>query len=562
MAANTQIKAELKKTLESLIADAIAQNDAHESSRQLLYRTLAGAYVWWLKANKINGFFDELYNEYNLRTRGNEENFTRLIRLVWQIDWGGRKAPVIQTWSRALKKLDHEYNSNKQLYQGNIVNGLVQLIKSKNGLKGLIGQQQQQIDEVGDELFVSRKGSRKNESDVINDKKIQAKHLELGQRSFDKAKSIQEFRNSKLSIATSTSGYAVALIRKGAGATYKILSISNDQSLIDSTIVATYKRSEGSAPLLLRTLCEVIETQSLPSALEKYRAILAEPSKFLAVDGKKMRQIKRILILPKSKEILLSESRTACSVVTLAKLKNFPVSISKPLFLRTENHKFIEQEIIQSNNLCFHTTLSENIEKVKDEEITASHRIRVKNNVTNRIKNLFFYEFTKELGEQGSQAYFSEKKRVFNWTAQATSEWFRYVDVEFVSQWLPEYGQRINRPDNKLIKIKSSKRDFCLSFSGTRDRFSKTVSLGNTPKISPTAKPIALLFQSKDLIPVLHSLANQEIFGAVSMSANDEVLIFKYSTKLASYLVAVPTANFRARRVQTDFEFYGAKNGN
>ncbi len=555
-------KSELKKLLDKIIGEAERQNELHEGSRQLLYRTLAEAYEWWLDAVKIDGFLDELYSEYSLRTKGQEENFTRLIRLVWQLDWNGRKAPALQVWSKALRKIDQEYNADKKRFAKNTATAIVQLINARGGLRGLIGEKRdsQDSDAV---VFISKDKKRSNAPiDELNEAKLFAKHLQLGKQSFDSAKAILTLQDVQQSFATRDNGYAVALIRKNKNSSYKILSISNEKELVESAIVATYKRSSGDAPLLLRTLSEVIETQSLPSALEAYRTVLAERGKFQAADGKNMRQIKRILLLPKSKTILLSESRTACSVVTIAKPKIFPRGIVRSLYLRTENHKFIEQEILQKSNLCFHTTLSESIEKIKDEEITATHRIRVKNNVTNRIKNLFFYSLSDELGEQGSQAYFYDQKRKFNWIATASLDWFKHVEVEFVSQWLPEFGKRINRQENKLIRIASNKKQFVISFSGTRDKMSKNLVLHEIPSISASSQPLRLLFQSKDIIPILHSISKQDVIGKISMAANDDVLVIKYATEISSYLIAIPTANFRARRNQSAFEFFGASNGN
>ena len=78
--------------------------------------TLGGAYLWWREARRVEGFLDELYAERQLVHRGKDENFTRLVRLVWQLDWSGM-SPKLQNWSRALRGLHHEYETNKDAYQ-------------------------------------------------------------------------------------------------------------------------------------------------------------------------------------------------------------------------------------------------------------------------------------------------------------------------------------------------------------------------------------------------------------------------------------------------------------
>jgi len=48
--------------------------------------------MWWREAQQYEGFLDELYEEFNITTRRkNEENFVRVIRLTWRIDWDGSR---------------------------------------------------------------------------------------------------------------------------------------------------------------------------------------------------------------------------------------------------------------------------------------------------------------------------------------------------------------------------------------------------------------------------------------------------------------------------------------
>jgi hypothetical protein len=556
-----KLKDDLRYGLEKLIGEAERQNELHEGARQLLYRTLAEVYAWWLNAAKIDGFLDELYSDYGLRTNATEENFTRLIRLVWQVDWNGRKGPALQVWSKALRKIDHEYKADREKFEGNVVGAIVQLINARGGLRGVIGEKRELQDNESD--FVVNVNSKKSgaKNDSLSESKLKEEHLRIGKEDFDKTKPIQTFKQPKEFLPTNKSGYAVALIRKNSTSGYNILSVSNDQELIDFAVLATYKRHTNHVSHLLHTICEVIQTQAFPKQLETHRKILAELSKFESEDGKKMRQIKRILILPKSKEIILSETRTFCSVVTIAKPKIFPSGLTKNVFLRTENHKYIEQEIIQRNDLCFYTVFSEKIETVKDEEIVASKRIRIKNKITNRIKNLFFYDYDESIGEKGSQAFLIEQRRSFNWTAKASANWFKEIEGSFVSNWLEGFGKRINHPKNKLIRLSVTKNGFTISYSGSRDHLDEHEVI-KTPLISQSKAHLHQLFQSKDLIPVLHSIANKEIVGNVSLSINEDLLLIKYSTKIASYLIAVPTANFRGRRIPNAFQFYGAANGN
>ena len=110
-------KAELQKALDRLIGDADEQTQLYESSIQRLYKTLGEVYLWWREAKKYDGFLEELYAKRNLVQRGQEEKFTRLVSLVWQMDWNGHEAPKLQNWAKALRGLHHEYETNRDAYQ-------------------------------------------------------------------------------------------------------------------------------------------------------------------------------------------------------------------------------------------------------------------------------------------------------------------------------------------------------------------------------------------------------------------------------------------------------------
>ena len=80
-------KRQLQDSLDKLIVDADEQTQLYESSTQRLYKTLGDVYLWWREARKYDGFLEDLYGKRNLVQRGQEEKFTRLVSLVWQIDW-------------------------------------------------------------------------------------------------------------------------------------------------------------------------------------------------------------------------------------------------------------------------------------------------------------------------------------------------------------------------------------------------------------------------------------------------------------------------------------------
>lgn len=90
-------KSELRALLDGLASEAAEQTRLYDSAKEKLYHCLASLYIWWREAKQYEGFLDELYLELDITTRKkNEENFVRVIRLVWRIDWDGSCAQPLK----------------------------------------------------------------------------------------------------------------------------------------------------------------------------------------------------------------------------------------------------------------------------------------------------------------------------------------------------------------------------------------------------------------------------------------------------------------------------------
>lgn len=550
-------KASLKTALDGLISDADAQTQLHESSRQKLYLTLGGIYLWWREASKFVGFLDELYEERRLQTRGNEENFTRIIRLVWQqMDWSGRRAPTLQLWSKALTKIHSEFESNKDAYRVEPQEKIRQYIDSKGGIKGVLGIAVQGpiIDEVPKQ---GRTG--KSKADQLSDQAMLSKHYELGEQYFsNEARSLINIDTQALRMAVTRKGYALALVKRKANSKYQILSVTNDDDLVRQAIIATYKRKSDATPYVLRLLGEVIETQSLPLTLERHRLSLIGTSDVVATNGDKMKQIKRLMLRSKTKDILLSESRNNCSVVTIATPREFPVSENEDLFLRIENLRFVENEIVQTKDMSFFTTLSSQIEVVKDTDLIASHVLRTKNSVTAKIHNLYFYRLSTLADGSRIQAEVDKHATTAPlWQATVNKDWIDDLYSICVSNWLREYGPQINRPKHKQIELNLGKKTFRIRHYGERGNYTMTETGIPNPTVSAKSKPCALHVLSKDIFPVLSALAHQDIVGNVRLMANNDLFVFHYKTELATYSIAVPSCTNKGKRIETAFKAYG-----
>lgn len=552
---------ELRLKLDRLIGDADEQTQLYESSIQRLYITLGDVYLWWREAKKVDGFLDELYAERNLVQRGNEENFTRIVRLIWQLEWSGNEAPKLQKWAMALRGLDHEYETNKDAYLVQEPQEKIRQFFNSMGGIGAVGRTVSPLQQTDDEVASGKRKSaapkKKTELDSLNEQQIRSKHIELGERFFaDETPYIKNIVSKGKKLNVSRKGYAVALVRRTANGSLDILSLTNNDSIVHDAIVETYKRNDDALPSILRTLSETIKTQTLPIQLEKHRQGLNDLTDVLGSDGKtKLRAVKRLLLRPKNKDILLSECRSDCSVVTLVKPNKFPSNVTEAITLRAVNHKYIEQNMLQTRDLCFYTTETKQLETVTDESLKASYRLRTKNTVTDRIHNLYFYKLSSQHDGSKPQAEINHSALGEpKWMATVNKEWVEDLQSVCVGNWLREFGPQWNRDRHKQVMLKLSK-SFEISYDGTRGHYTKTETNIPKPKTDRHSKALQFHVRSKDIFTVFNSLAQQEIQGDIELAANEHVFTIAFKTSHASYVIAVPTCNDRGHLDNSAFKF-------
>lgn len=541
-------KSELKKMLESLIAEADEITQLYESSQQRLYLNLGSVYLWWREATKVQGFLEELYDERKLVSRGGEENFTKLVRLVWQMDWSGRQAPKLQNWARALRGLNQEFKTNKDAYDvADPQEKIRQFFDAKGGISGVgsLVTAMQKTDEQEGAVSGTKNESKKSKQEVLSETALTAKHNEMGELFYaEEAKPITSIATRNKKIEVTRKGYAVALLRIAKNGTYDVLGVTNKDEIIQDTIVETYKRNDENAPQVLKLLSEVVETQALPLPLEKHRPILADISDVVASDGKtKLKQSKRLVIRASHKDILLSESRGDCSVVTIAVPKHFPSNVKEDITLRAINQRFIEQSIVQNRDLCFFTTLTQKIEVLDGDDLVASHRLKTKNTVTDKITNLYFYPMSHH--KDGNEKQVDIEKSAFKsptWSATVDKEWIDDLNSICVSNWLREYGVQINRDRHKQVMLELSK-EFVVKYYGTRGKYTHKEESIPKPKVLRGSKNLSFHVRSKDIFPVLSALSKQSIEGDVMLNASEDVFTIMYKTSNASFFIAVPTCN-------------------
>jgi D-ribose pyranose/furanose isomerase RbsD len=524
-----------------------------------LYVGLAWVYLWWVRASKVDGFLEEQYAKFKITGRNTEgeEKFTQILRLTWRLDWADESKATLQQWSNALRKIHTEYTSNSNAYKTNAQEKLVQFIEGKGGLRALIGADKYYIDTNAEVAPKSKsKGGRTADETEI----IANKHLELGELHFANAKSISSIQTTK-PIPVNRKGYALALIKVKRNGIFDVLATVSEEKQIREAIVASYKRSNDAAPTVLQQLAEVINTQAIPLSLEKHRNSLQDTKKLKDEKGEfvSATQYKRVLFRKQQNDILLSENKTDCSVVTIAKPHQSILASSKDVFMRVQDRRYLEQAVLQLKDLSIYTTNDkEKIPVVRDTDVAASHKLVLENKLLNTKRALYFYTIDSVKEFNRPQAYLNaDYSEPVLWQASVDTVWIESLYAAFVGAWLNEYGQHITRPQHKTIRIEFGKTQLVFKHYGERGNLTTSSKIFDLKNVGSISKPIKPIFLTKDLMPVLAALVQAEIEGQVKLSVNNDLLVIAYKTALATYQISVPTCSLAGKRNTAAFAAYG-----
>ena len=552
-------KQALLNELEKIFKHTEEQTVFRKRSNEYLYKGLAWVYLWWVKASKVKGLLEEQYKLHNIGGHNvvGEEKFTRLLRLTWQLDWADDTKATLQQWSLALRKLHIEYEQNKDAYRINPHERLAQFIETSGGLRKLIGADKYYEDGNNEPTKKSKTKSGRNEEDAAV---LDSKHLEMGVQHFAKAKPISSIQSTK-PIAVNRSGFALALIKAKSNGTFAVLATVSEEAQIRKAIISSYKRDNTAAPTVLQLLTEVIGTQSIPIAMERHRDTLQDSKKVTTDNGEVLtvKQYKRLLFRKQQRDIVLSENRTSCSVVTVVKPKASILASSKDVFLRVQDRRYLEQAIIQQQDLSIYTANDKSkVPVLRDIDVKASHKLVLENKLLRSRRAIYFYGLDTVGEHSRPQADVNaEYGEAAQWTASVDKLWIENLYAGFVSGWLNEYGEHITRPKHKTICIELGRTLLVFKHYGERGNLTTPSKSFDIPNVGNTSKPIKPLFLTKDIMPVLASLAATDIIGNVKIAANKDLLTLSYKTAMATYKVSVPTCTISAKRNTAAFAAYG-----
>ena len=553
---STKSKEQLLVELEEIVEIAVKQYELHVGSHHYLYLGLSTSYIWWRKAKEIPGFLEEQYEQEGLgqQSKNKEENFRRLLRLVWRLDWSmSTSRALIQQWSYALRELHKEYESNPLRYKQEPIKRLVQFIESKKGIFSL-----QFIDDAEDEEERKKSKFKRTPED---EEKIRKRHLEIAKSFYPTYDGFSTIKTAK-PIATEDKPYSLALVRKTErDGVYDVLATVDDDKLVEDVLITSYKQHQAVSPPIIQLLTEVIQTQCLPQKLEQHRDALIDATKRMGKDGKPFKQHKRMIFRKSRENILLSENRTSCSVVTIAKPHQWVIRSSTDVYLNATDRKYLEKLLLQPGDTNLYTAnATDLIPALKDEKLKASHRLLLKNEAISKFRPIYFYAASTPEQPPPNADIKPECENPKVFTASVDKLWLERFHAQITKPYLEDVAEHIKRPKHKVLKLILSPSSIYFDYNGENGNLSNTsrkVALERAGKGT-----LSLHVLTKDFIPVMHGIASMHIEGKVALAAGEDVFSIAFATELAEYRIYIPAATIKARRSSQSFceySMFGAR---
>lgn len=554
MAIKQTLKSKLQKELTQLKELADKQSHLYVSSRTLLYEGLAKVYLWWQDANKEKGLLDKLYADNGIQYKKEikaDENYSPLLRYLWGMD-GTVNSNTIDLWNRALNKVNAAINADKVFYKQNTIQKIITFIDTKGGIRGLAAYDSTQVDVAKEPKL------KKTKIDVNVEKKRHEEHLAKGNVYYaTNATPIAKFA-TKHSLPTADSSIGLGLFRKTKSG-YELLKAIDDKALIEQALIGSYARSTDSVPYTVRLIAEIIATQTVPKPLQSLSRSLADKSKFKTEDGTAMMMLKRLLYMAEKRVFVLSASRSACSPVTIAIPNKQIIDGNKDAFLAINDRTYVEDNLIHSGDVNFYTTdTPTKVPAVRDKTEASTYKLYLENTLTKKYRFLHFYPLTVPKSEASRQQAILKRGMKFKavHTAKLDANWLAELNGEFLSRWVNGLGKSIKRKEYAVIALAFGKSGITFKFCQRANTYVEEELIKYTHPSNAKAMTVEVL--AKDIIPILNSLVYSDLVGGVTVEVDSKAIFFKYKTKSAEYIVAVPTTNSKGIRNEDYFQAYGA----
>ncbi len=487
---------------------------------------LGGLYLWWRQANQVEGYLEEEYDKLGrtFKTVCYGTNFAPLLRLATGDN--NLSNQDVDRYSRALNRVDEQFTSQPAHYAKGGAIKLAAYIKQSGGISALAG-------------YYSPKAQQSNPTSLANAAITGSTMRTAGKASLlPAAREFVDIANPAnyplpKYIATNENGIGTFLaIPTGSGT--KVIPVEIGESIINAALVEFYRQQFGAQKPVLRPLLEVLQTQCLPTNLQKYAGKLDQFRR-----GKNSNAKHRLMYLHDSGEFLLSHTNTDASVVSVVKpaapvLENCASDLVLPYWqLRT-----LQREFLQCWEFNSYVPTSANAFTRANQDDTTAYSLGLwhincmqsesAKQMLQHLTNLNFLSASYDSNNNQVIPGLSGEITESLWSVELPASWFSKLQNQFLSKWLDSHGRHINREVNQTLRVDFESDSITFHFVCREGKFesSETVALDTISSGVATTQTIA----SVDLILPLRSISMLPVSGNVSICLNSHCINIEFST--------------------------------
>ncbi len=166
-----------------------------------------------------------------------------------------------------------------------------------------------------------------------------------------------------------------------------------------------------------------------------------------------------------------------------------------------------------------------------------------------QARALSFYDTWRDAGAVlGFQPTFDFSAWRPAWKAEVEPVWFGQLRERLLDGWFASFGggTQLARATNQAMRFALDGKQLAIGFNfdPRQDAVAPSVSMPLA-----TTHEATWLHMSRDIAPTLYNVADAEIVGKVMLAGNDNALVITYSTAVATFSIAVPTATVTAKGV-------------
>lgn len=542
-------KSQEAKILSALIALQEQGSTAWSNVRRTnaaFYEHIAQVYFWWRDANAINGYLETKYATLGRRFKKVKYG-TNYSPLLWLV-WGSNNCSDSEAdrHSRVLNKLHVEYLRRPTYYARDGVARMATFIAQNNGINGLVGYGKRTDDEGANEL-------PNNSVTSVPESHKKAAAYALAKAFYKSTTGTTVELSNTLPITDDE--YGVILVKKSANG-YTLLGATNDDDIVQAILVNNYKHEFSALPNSTRCLIETIRSQVLPKTVMKFQHDLIDKSTQKHTDKKNKLAVKRLLYRADTQDFLLSPVRNKSGVVTTAKPLAPVMICDADAILSTRARRLLEIKAVSEFEFNSYVSDCSDSVRANAKHDGASHIARLENIAD---PNDFFYLDFWQYDEQQqviSQVSFDPAELTeVKWQHALTLDFFKQLTLDIVDKWFSSHAAYIKRAEGKLCLLEFGKDALTINLVLKNEQFElrKQVAFHNPTEKNTTNRAY---FKTKDILPVLRSLADYEITNQIDLIAYSSALVIKFTTAAAHYMISIPTTNKNGIRNVEGFKSY------